>query len=273
MPGLRPLTMAESKQPYAKYYSQPMSPPADGVYESIVSPADPSLALAPNGINKLLEPGARALERGWCVLPDGSCYVAGYADMPGVTTEMLEWWFAWHGLESLRYMIWDRDDHFAVHVRPDTINRRFDKTLSWRERNWNTTDVVVEDVGTGVVTLEISFASPESVGYDMKPFKDGGFAAINANICLQGQEQFVSFTHNARPTKTGIELRSCFWLGWVVENGQRKRVQKDMPQAEIAKLAKGLARHCTKEYHNLAAILPSVYAENHKIIDRPEDFN
>lgn len=272
MIGLRPLTEAEKKRPYAKYYTRPMTPPADDVYNSVVNPAEQSLALAPQSLNTLLNPGRRALERGWCQLPDGSFYVAGHVDMPGVTTDMLEWWFAWHGLDSLRYMIWDPDDHFAVHVRPDTIARRFDTSLSWRERNWNTTDVVVEDVGTGVVTLEISFCSPKAAGYDMKTFKDGGFSAISANINLLGEEKFVSFTHNARPTETGIELRSCFWLGWIYENGSRKRVEKAAPAAEIAKLAKGLAKHCAKEYHNLAAILPSVYAENHQIIDKPEDF-
>lgn len=272
MVELRPLTMAESKRPYAKYYTRPMTPPADGIYEDIANPADPALALSPHNINDLLKPGPRALERGWCELPDGSFYLAGYADMPGVSTKMLEWWFAWHGLESLRYMIWDPDDHFAVNVKPDTIARRFDTGLSWRERNWNTTDIVVEDVGTGVVTLEISFLSPEAVGYDMKKFNEGGFAAINANICLQGHDQFVSFSHNARPTKTGVELRSCFWIGWIVENGQRKRVAKDAPRSELTRLAQGLSRHCTKEYHNLAAILPFVYEENHGIIDKPEDF-
>ena len=272
MVGLRPLTLAESQRPYAKYYTRPMTAPRGGVYESMSHPADPGLALLPDSLNQLLEPVALALERGWCQLPDGSCYVAGYAEMPGVTTEMLEWWFAWHGLDSLRYMIWDPEDHFAVHVKPETIARRFDPNLTWRERNWNTTDIVVEDVGTGTVTLEISFLSPEAVGYDMKKFKEGGFAAINANIGLHGQGKFVSFTHNARPTNAGVALRSCFWIGWIVENGQRKRVTNDLPQAEMVKLAKGLARHCAKEYHNLAAILPSVYAENHQIIDRPENF-
>lgn len=272
MVGLRPLTAAESCRPYAKYYTRSMTPPAEGTYESVVFPADPNLALSPHKINDLLEPGGRALERGWCELPDGSFYVAGYANMPGVTTEMLEWWFAWHGLEDLRYMIWDADDHFAVHVKPSTIARRFDKTLSWRERNWDTTDIVVEDVGTGVVTLEINFRSPESCGYDMKKFNANGFAAINANINLQGQELLVSFTHNARPTAAGIELRSCFWLGWIFENGQRKRVGQNVPKEKLHALAKGLAKHCAKEYHNLAAILPMVYAENHNIIDQPEDF-
>ena len=33
--------------------------------------------------------------------------------MPGVTSEMLDWWFPWHSVGSdLRYKIWDPEDHY-----------------------------------------------------------------------------------------------------------------------------------------------------------------
>ena len=272
MANLRSLTDAESKRPYAKYYTRPMTPPAPGVYDAIVHPADPGLALLPGQINKLLEPGACKLERGWCQLPDGSGYVVGYADMPGVTIEMLDWWFAWHSLESLRYMIWDPEDHFEAKVKPSSMARKLDRNLSWRERNWDTTDIIVEDIGLGVATLEFDFLSPEAIGYNIKKFNDGGFTAINANGGPPGHERIICCTQNARPTKAGIELRSCFWLGWIFENGQPKRVENGIPPTQIAEFGKAAAKHSAKEYHNLAAILPSVYAENYNIIDKIEDF-
>lgn len=40
----------------------------------------------------------------------------------------------------------------------------------------------------------------------------------------------------------------------------------------IAKLAHGLGYHCPNKYHNLAAHLPKVCAENVNVDDRIEDF-
>ena len=40
-------------------------------------------------------------------MPNGTGYLANKTEMPGVTPEMFEWWFAWHSLEDLRYRIWD----------------------------------------------------------------------------------------------------------------------------------------------------------------------
>lgn len=33
--------------------------------------------------------------------------------MPGVTVDMMDWWFPWHSVGSdLRYKIWDPKDHY-----------------------------------------------------------------------------------------------------------------------------------------------------------------
>ena len=39
--------------------------------------------------------------------------------MRGLTPDMVNWWFAWHGLEDLRYMLWSPKDHFAVSMTDD----------------------------------------------------------------------------------------------------------------------------------------------------------
>ncbi|HUL19896.1 MAG TPA: hypothetical protein VLZ10_00480 [Thermodesulfobacteriota bacterium] len=36
-------------------------------------------------------------------------------------------------------------------------------------------------------------------------------------------------------------------------------------------MVKGLTYHCAREYTNLAALLPKVYAENHNVADKIED--
>jgi DAPG hydrolase PhiG domain len=62
-----------------------------------------------------------------------------------------------------------------------------------------TTDVVTEDVGTGMLVLDISFMSPEDFGYDMSRFASGALTAVNANLGLHAPpSRLVCFTHQVR---------------------------------------------------------------------------
>jgi hypothetical protein len=265
------LTVSEKAKPYAKYFYRPMVPPPKETMEFLSrGPIDPAVALPIHQRNDMLKPGNLPAERGYCVMPDGSGFVAMVTKMPGVTSEMINWWFAWHGLESLRYKIWDPDDHLAVHVLEKDLKRRLDLGLNTRERNWGTTDVVDEDVGTGTVVLYISFMSPEDYGYDMNQFRAPNvLTAVNANSgIMEPRTPLITFSHVAREIPGGIELRSRFWLGWNIIDKKPVKVADRVP----LELVKGLAYHCPKEYTNLAAILPRVYEENVNVIDRIEDF-
>ena len=150
------------------------------------------------------------------------------------------------------------------------MKHRLDTRLNTCERNWGTTDIVDEDIGTGPVVLGISFMSPEDYGYDMNQFRAPNvLTAVNANIKLmETQTPLTTFSHVARKIPGGIELRSRFWLGWNIVDKKPIKVADKVP----FEFVKGLAFHCPKEYTNLAAILPKVYEENVKVIDRIEDF-
>ena len=104
----RQLTPEERAKPYAKYYDAPLAEFDSDLLAQLRpdAPIDPALALAPERINDLLDPGYHEVETGWCVLDNGAGYVAVNMKMPGVTVEMVDWWYAWHGLEDLRYMLW-----------------------------------------------------------------------------------------------------------------------------------------------------------------------
>lgn len=220
--------------------------------------------------NDLLKPGYLPAEMGYCILPDGSGFVAMLTKMPGVTTEMINWWFTWHGLEGLRYKIWDPDEHYDVHVVKEDLEHRLDPRLNTQERNWGTTDIDIEDVGIGASELYISFISPDDYGYEMEQFRAPNvLTAVNANAGVNEQKiPMVTFTHFAREILGGIELRSRFWPGWNVIDQNPVRVADQIPFA----LVKGIAYHCAKEYTNLAAILSKVYEENVNIPDRLEDY-
>jgi len=266
------LTAREKERPYSKYFYQPMAPVPKEILDFLEhGPIDAALATPIEQRNDLLKPGYLPAEMGYCIMPDGSGYVSMLTRMPGVTSEMIDWWFAWHGLEGLRYKIWDPDDHLGVHVAPQDLARRLDPGLSLRERNWNTTDIVLEDIGTGNLELAISFMSHEDFGYDMDRFRPPNvLTAVSANASLAGPGiPIVTFTHFVREIPGGIELRSRFYMGWNIINKKPVRVAEQIP----LELVRGLAYHCPKEYTNLAAILPTVYSENVSRVDRIEDFN
>jgi hypothetical protein len=273
MTDRRAFTATELQRPYAKYVTRPMTPPPAEVFATLARcPIDPALALPIERRNDLLKPGYLPTERGWCIMPDGTGFVAGLTSMPGVTPDMIDWWFAWHGLEGLRYAIWDPDDHYDVHVTPEHLERRLDRSLSLRERNWNTTDIVTEDVGTGSLVLDIAFMSPADFGFDMTRFPAGCETAVSANLGIHGEPRLVCFSHQARSVTGGLELRSRFWICWNMIDRKPVNMAKGVPPEIIAGLAKALAHHCHKEYANLAAILPRVYAENRDIVDDIADF-
>ena len=127
------LTAEERKLPYAKYYDLPITPiPAEKIAVLEAGPIDPSLALKIEDRNKLFEPGYLPCEIGYCVMEDGSAYLANRTEMPGVTPEMFEWWFAWHGLEDMRYRIWDPEDHF--YARQQMREKVLDPKVPMREK-------------------------------------------------------------------------------------------------------------------------------------------
>lgn len=272
----RQLTAAELAKPYAKYYERPMTPAPQEIYDYLAKgPIDPVDALPIERRNDILRAGYLPAERGWCFMPDGSAFVAGLTEMQRVTGEMIAWWFAWHGLEDLRYMIWDPDDHYSVHVKDEDLEHRLNYELSFQERNWGTTDIVTEDVGGGTTELAISFMSPSEYGYDMELFKENNvLVAVSSNTSAAtfNNEPLVTFSHVGRAIPGGIELRSRFWIGWNIVNKEPVRVGEEVPVGVIEELANGLAYHCPKEYYNLAAILPEVYAENSGIRDDISDY-
>lgn len=264
----RELTEQEKKKSYAKFFDMPYPEVAAETLALMKEPMDPALALPIQQRNDLLKPGYLEREAGYCVMPDGSGYVASYVKMPGVTLEMLEWWFAWHGMESLRYKIWDPNDHYEAHVSRRHLKQRLDSSLNDREKNWNTSDFVLENVGEGTLPLRISFRSPESFGFDRKEFESRKVTAICAH---SGPPDWdiprTTFVHFGRETEDGIELRTRFWMGYMIVNKKAVRTDFELDLRRVA----GLAQHSPKEYTRLAAMLPQLYAENHGIEDKLED--
>ncbi len=259
-----PVTDADKEKSYFKYYHEDMvAPPKEHIELALKGPIHPSQALRFQDRNKLFDPGYFDTEVGYCVMEDGTGYVSNLLKMPGVTVEMFDWWFAWHGLDNLRYTVWDPEDHYKA----ESMQKRkaLDPDLTLQEKYWDTTHEVYEDTGLGPEGLYINFKNPGDLGFDMGKV---GTEACGTIVCAKGygkgQPPFASpdtiMCHFVREIEGGIELRTRFWMGWTIENGREVKALPDgirmPPMGPMA-----LLLHNIKEFTNLAALLPRIYAE------------
>ena len=251
-----PVTPQEMLAPEYEFFLRDMTPPHPDSYRRVeAEPLDPADANTIQHMNDLFQEGYLPGEFGTCVLTDGSAVVANHLKMPGVTVEMVDWWFAWHGLAPLRYKLWDKDEHYDISTSdPD---RRRDPSVPLRERIWNTCDTVSEDnFGTGPRTVVINFRNPVDIGFDPEKY-----AAFDGTIICAGDEKAPTvMCHFVRPIQGGVELRSRFWVGYSIVDGKPVKV---VPEGKSIPPERGvlMLRHNIKEYTNLAAILPEVYAK------------
>jgi hypothetical protein len=262
-----PLTPEEQARPFAKYYRDPVPPDPEHLAK-MDNPCDPSKAIFPEQMNDLLNPGYLDVEIGWCNLPNGAGFIANCYQHKGVTAEMIDWWFAWHTLEDLRYRIWYPPQHGGIMISPEARKRMLDPSIPIREKNWGVTHHVTENCDCGMENIDITFLSPKKFGFDMSRWKQpfvstfaGGFGwACTVNKTDESITAPALMCHIFRDIPGGIEHRTRFWLGYRMSNG---KPELSLPPgiAVPAVAVQGLARHNVKEFKNFGAFLPEIYSE------------
>jgi len=268
---LPPLTPAEAARPFARYFYEEIRPCDPAHYAMMDEPMDPARAFGPGEINRLLD--VRRLETeeaeiGWCSLPNGVGYVANRMFYPGVTADMIDWWFAWHPLEDLRYRIWYPPQHAGIMLDPVGRARVLDPGIPNREKNWGVTHHVTENCGCGMENIDIRFRSPADMGFDMERFNevaatfaggegwsvpvDAGDGAIAAPAIMG---------HVFYEVPGGLMHRTRFWMGcrFTAEGKPESCLPPgvSVPAAPV----QGLARHNVKEFTRLGDLLPRIYKE------------
>jgi hypothetical protein len=254
------LSNQERELSYAKYYDLPLTAVSEEKKNLLKQgPMSAEDALSIERRNELFSQGYSKVESGYCVMDNGTGFVANLTTMLGVTAEMFEWWFAWHALEDLRYRIWDPEDHFyARHQNPEKV---LDPQVPMREKTWGTTHLVMEDVGLGASELRLEFMYPNEFGFDETQVGTKTCAALFSAVGHSPVAPNAIMTHFVRKIEGGIELRSRFWIGYKAENGNAVKVLPDGVQLPVI-VPQCLFEHCSKEFSHLAAILPNVYKEN-----------
>jgi hypothetical protein len=273
--GLAELSGEERARPYSKYYYMEFPRPPD-MMELIRDPrpVDPAAALPIQRLNDMLNPGWLATETGYCVMPDGSGFVALNHKMPGVTAEMIRWWFAWFISEDLRYKIWFPRDHVGTEIKDEDRRMLADPSipLERKLRNPGPGHVAIESVGAGVERIVIDFVGPDDFGFDMSRYHSPNVATtVCGNVVIpptdpDGHPQYVVLLHFIRDIPGGVEYRSRFWMGYQIV--YRKPVLMMPTGATVPEEACfSLYEHDVHENSRLAGFLPQLYREQGGKID------
>ena len=267
---IRELTAEEKAKPWSKWYYRPVSDPDPILLELVRgdTPMDPVKALYPEDVSRLLDPGYMEVETGWCNLPNGAGYICVNNKMPGVTVDMLDWWFAWHSLASMNYGIWYPPGHYGISITERDRKKVLDPNLPVKDKIYGRTDHVVEDVGTGAEDIFIFFCHPSELGFDMERFHAPNVAAMYGGYGLDsavGAEPWAVrapaiMCHFIREIPGGIEFRTRFWMGYTLID--KKPVMMLPYGIKVPEVAiQGLAEHNVREYTNLRNLLPGIYNE------------
>lgn len=266
--GMRPGDL--DGKAYARHWNPEMGPLQAPVQRALLHGIEASeLGFPASEANRLLEPGYLALENGFTRLANGQVFVSVLTRMPGVTSEMIDWWFGWHPMESQRYKLW--------HPRAHLLNRAEkmigdDPGLSDREKYLHNPNYVTEYVGGDVLDITITF-SEASDFLDTSRFEAAG---IGTAICGVVSPQnwplvFGLLIHLIRETPDGCEMRSRFWLGRIEVRGVPAAgiLSRIAGSRFVAKRAvpigqgRDLVVHCGMEMNHLASFLPDLYADYH----------
>jgi hypothetical protein len=264
---LAPLSAEEQTRAYAKYYRDP-APPDPAHLAMMDEPCDPSKAIYPEQMDDLLNPGDLQVETGWCNLSNGAGFIANRNVYKNVTAEMIDWWFAWHALEDLRYRIWYPPQHAGIALNPESRERILNPDIPIPEKNWGITHHVTEDCDCGMENIDITFLSPEDFGFDMTRWREpyvstfvGGFGwSSPAHKTDRPIEVPSLMCHIFRQAPGSLEHRTRFWMGYRMSRGKPELILP--PGVAVPAMAvQGLARHNVREFRNLGVLLPEIYRE------------
>jgi len=274
------LSSEELKLPLAKYYDLPLVEPGPREMQIInAGPFNPALAIKPENFLDLLQPeGYQPVEYGYCMMPDGSGYLAVYTTYPNCTPQMLAWWFRWLNIHSkgmpagqgnLKYKIWNPLDH------------------------WDHGFVNGKDKIDGIWTVEtLDLGEGEAPVYTIRHHVDLFLlgltkerdAALKAAGCWVDAAVESFHTVDESHTNTGgshlcltlsrtnpfgiMEKCTREWIGWGVKDGKIVRDESTPASMLCEEYLRKVIIHSTVEAQQLSKFLPQLYAEYK---DLPDD--
>lgn len=259
----------DADTPFGRFYREEMAPlPAHVVEALAVGPQAPELLPGLETAPELLREGHLPVETGYTTGRDGSVRVAVLTAMPGVTAEMWDWWFGWHGCDARRYKLWHPRAHLSAAWADGP-----DRGRRGRARYVGRTSLVQEYLGSTRASVMIRFVTPADLGLDSPALAPGGG---RTTVCARvGAARLPVeggwLLHDVRPTGEGCEMRSRFWLGGpyvalrsagpVALSRGLARASGPLLSRQVAEVGRALLVHCAQEMAHLASFLAELHAE------------
>lgn len=252
LPG-RPLHLglspAQQSLPYARFFNSAMAPLSAHVREALsVGPVAAARLLALEEAPTLTGSGYHDLENGFGFSPDGALHVAARTELPGVTPEMIDWWFAWHSDEPARYKLWHPRAH--VHACWDRPGTGYIGRVSF----------VDEYLGSRLHHLAIGFVPPAEFGLPSST-EEATYICARCGLADFPAQGGV-LIHQVRLVSGGSEMRSRFWVG-----GKHVKLGPFSPLLRAAARYVGpgaedgraLLVHCAQEMTHFGTFLPELF--------------
>ena len=262
----RGLTAEERKCPLAKYYDIPMSMP-DPLTMQIANggPMDPQDVPAPQNFPQLMLPPETygKIEMGYCVLPDGTGYLAVYKRFdPRITPEMRRWYMRWMnhycksavpGQGNLRYKIWNPIEHIDHHY------------VNGRDDSEGISTLEPLDLGAGeeaIGSTHYSLPESEYQRYGVSAEALAAYKALGCSIRIAWESFDIPGSHFCvgvtRPHPLGgFEQLTREWMGWRPVDG--RIVRDDYPVTE--QYLRNVMIHNIMELNHFVKFLPELYKE------------
>lgn len=266
------LTPEEKALPVSKYYTDyPLHYP-NPLYSQLLAQGamDPADALPiENCFDHLRPQGYDKVEYGYCMMPDGTGYIANYSVIPGnVTPEMRMWYVRWFniypehmpkGRGNIRYKLWNQVDH----IDHGLVDGDFKKGIYTLE----TLDMGRTGKDTAIRSVRHNF-DVRDYGFPEERYAELQKAGIGITACWEsfdcpGSHLVLSVT---RPCPLGgIETCSREWIGYRAENGKFVRDPETPAFMLTEQYLRDVQIHNTVEQQHLATFLPDLYAEYHDL--------
>ena len=256
------------KKSYGKYYDETIVALAPHVQYALEHAPFPAGTLPPfSEVTYLENEGYTDMETGYTVEADGSIHTAILTQMPGVTPEMWDWWFGWHGSQDSRYKLWHPKSHVSA------VWEDGGEDVAYIGRN----SIIEEYIGEEFTDGLIQFKSPTEFGFSFDAVKDPSKAVY---ICARaGHSKFpIDFgylVHQIRAVEGGSEMRSRFWMGGKYVHVRREGILPDLASSFLQKqkllpadFGRSIVIHCSEEMTHLAAFLPKLYSEINETVEK-----
>ncbi|MFD4729284.1 DAPG hydrolase family protein [Streptomyces sp. NPDC058423] len=233
-----------------------------------LGPQPPPLCLGLDDAGTLNEGGYQDLEDGYSLFGDGSMHIATSTRMPGVSPDMVDWWFWWHATETQRYKLW----YPRAHLYAEWPGAG-EGNAPYRERYIGGTSFVDEYVGNVPGRLAIRFVRPGDLGFSEDGLDPQEATAVCARVGFSDAPlDWGHLVHYVRRVNGGAEMRSRFWMGGshvaprggAPLTGDLEKVAEGVRNLGDAQ-ARAMVVHCSQEMNHLTVFLPDIFDEFKRI--------